>query len=298
MEQSLPVARALAIAGELVAGGVATHETALPSPERVDLGGRCVLPGFNDAHVHFPTWSVARREVRLEGARSLEEAVARVAEVVPSVPEGRWLRGLGWRAGDWSPPVEPTKEALDRVTGDTPTALMARDYHSLWLNSAALARANGDLEVEGGVVVRDEGGEPTGVLREECAWHFRDAHVRPTEDELIDASREGVRIAIARGVTAVHDKDGWVGALAVWQRLREEGHLDLRVWQSLPAEQVGELADLRIRSGFGDDLVRIGYLKTFMDGTLGSQTARLLDGTGVEITSRDQLAQIVRRGAH
>ena len=101
------------------------------------------------------------------------------------MPPGRWLRGTGWRSGDWSPAVEPTKEALDRVTGDTPAALMARDYHSLWLNSAALARANGELEREGGVVVRDASGEPTGVLREECAWHFRDLHVSPTEDEMV-----------------------------------------------------------------------------------------------------------------
>jgi predicted amidohydrolase YtcJ len=95
----------------------------------------------------------------------------------------------------------------------------------------------------------------------------------------------------------VHDKDGWLGALGVWQRLRDEGSLHLRVWQSIPAEQVDELADLRIRSGFGDDLVRIGYLKSFMDGTLGSQTARMLDGTGVQITSREQLAEIIRSGA-
>ena len=297
MEPTLPVVRALAVAGDRIAGGVGTHETALATPDRVDLGGRCVLPGFNDSHVHFPTWALAQREVRLEGTSSLDEALQRVAAATKDVEPGRWLRGLGWRSGDWAPPTEPTKEALDRVTGDTPTALMARDYHSLWLNSAALARANGDLEVEGGVVVRDERGEPTGVLREECAWHFRDTHVRPTEDELVDASREGIRIAIARGVTAVHDKDGWLGALAVWQRLREEGHLDLRVWQSLPAEQVDELAELRIRSGFGDDLLRIGYLKTFMDGTLGSQTARMLDGSGVEITSKQQLIEIIRRGA-
>jgi predicted amidohydrolase YtcJ len=297
MAPTLPVTRALAIAGDRVAGGVGTHETALASPDRVDLGGRCVLPGFNDSHVHFPTWALAQRQIRLEGTASLDEALQRVAAATPGVRPGTWLRGMGWRAGDWSPPTEPTKEALDRVTGDTPTALMARDYHSLWLNSAALARANGDLEAEGGVVVRDERGEPTGVLREECAWHFRDTYVRPTEDEMVDASREGVRIAVARGVTAVHDKDGWLGALGVWQRLREEGSLQLRVWQSIPAEQVDELAELRIRSGFGDDLVRIGYLKTFMDGTLGSQTARMLDGTGVQITSRERLAEIIRRGA-
>jgi predicted amidohydrolase YtcJ len=297
MEPTLPVARALAIAGHRIAGGIGTHETALASPDRVDLAGRCVLPGLNDSHVHFPTWALAQRQVRLEGAASLDEALQRVAAATKEIQPGRWLRGMGWRAGDWSPPTEPTKEALDRVTGDTPTALMARDYHSLWLNSAALARANGDLEVDGGVVVRDERGEPTGVLREECAWHFRDTHVRPTEDEMVDASREGVRIATARGVTAVHDKDGWLGALGVWQRLREEGSLNLRVWQSIPADKVDELADLHVRSGFGDDLLRIGYLKTFMDGTLGSQTARMLDGTGVQITSRERLAEIIRLGA-
>jgi len=108
--------------------------------------------------------------------------------------------------------------------------------------------------------------------------------------------RPALRLAASRGVTAIHDKDGWLGALGVWQRLREEGSLHLRVWQSMPAEQVDELADLHIRSGFGDDLVRIGYLKTFMDGTLGSQTARMLDGTGVQITSKEQLAEIIRRG--
>src|SRR5256714_1737201 len=296
MEPTLPVARALAIAGDRIAGGVGTHETALASPDRVDLGGRCVQPGLNDSHVHFPTWALAQRQVRLEGAASLDEALQRIAAATSEVQPGGWLRGLGWRAGDWSPPTEPTKEALDRVTGNTPTALTARDYHSLWLNSAALALANGDLEVEGGVVVRDERGEPTGVLREECAWHFRDTHVRPTEDEMVEASREGVRIAIARGITAVHDKDGWLGALGVWQRLRDEGALHLRVWQSIPADQVEHAAALRVHSGFGDDLIRVGYLKAFMDGTLGSQTARLLDGSCVEITSREELVEIIRAG--
>src|SRR5438067_11572629 len=296
MSASLPTVRALAIAGEHVAGGVGTPQSALPGPERVDLGGRCVLPGFSDSHVHFPTWSMAQRQVRLEGTQSLEEALARVAAAARSVEPGRWLRGTGWRSGDWHPPTEPTKEALDAVTGATPTALMARDYHSLWLNSAALARANGDLQVPGGVVELDERGEPTGVLREECAWHFRDVYVHPTDDEMVEASREGVKIATARGVTSVHDKDGWLGALRVWQRLAEEGSLTLRVWQSLPHHQVEELAALGIRSGFGSPLVRIGYLEAFMDGTLGSQTARMLDGSGVEITSREGLEEFVRRG--
>ena len=297
LEPSVPIGRALAIAGERIAGGVGVHETALASPDVVDLGGRCVFPGFNDAHVHFPTWALAQRQIRLEGTRSLDEALARVAEAAAHAEPGRWLRGHGWRSGDWSPEEEPTKEALDRVTGATPAALMARDYHSLWLNSAALATANGDLEVAGGVVERDGRGEPTGVLREECAWHFRDRHVRPTEDEMVEASRAGMKLANARGVTAVHDKDGWLGALGVFQRLANEGNLSLRVWESHPKDELDALLALPLHGAFGNDLLRLGYVKAFMDGTLGSQTARMLDGTGVEITSGDELAETIVRAA-
>jgi predicted amidohydrolase YtcJ len=297
LDASLPKAAALAIAGERVAGGVGTHETALASPDRVDLGGRCVLPGFTDSHVHFPTWALAQRQVRLEGAGSLDEALARVASAVGDVPSGRWLRGLGWRSGEWSPAAEPTKEALDRVVGDVPVALMSKDYHSLWVNSAALGLADDELQVPGGVVERDETGEPTGVLREECAWHFRDTYVRPTEDEMVDACREAIPLALSRGVVAVHDKDGWLGALRVFQRLRDEGALDLRVWQSLPWDHLGQLQELGLASGLGDDLLRVGYIKAFLDGTLGSRTALMLDGSGVEIVGYEEFEDIVRRSA-
>ena len=295
LDRSLPTASALAIAGDRIAGGVGTHEDALPSPDRVDLGGRCVVPGFSDAHVHFPTWALARREVRLEGVGSVDEAVERVREGLGALGRGTWLRGRGWRDAEW--PSRPTKEALDEVSGAVPVALLAHDSHSLWLNSAALARANGDLDVEGGVVERDAAGEPTGILREEACWGFRDRHLEIADEEYLAAMRDGLRVAASRGVTAVHDKDGWIGALRFWQALAADGALTLRVWQSLPAEQVDRLAELGLRSGFGDAFLRVGYLKAFMDGTLGSQTARLLDGSGVEITSRGELADIARRGA-
>jgi predicted amidohydrolase YtcJ len=299
MDPALPTAAALAIAGDRIVGGVGTHETALASPERVDLGGRCVLPGFTDSHVHFAQWSLAQRQVRLEGASSLDEALARVAEAVATAEPDRWLRGTGWRNADWSPPVEPTRQALDAVSGEVPVALMAKDGHSLWLNSAALARADGKLQVKGGVVELDERGEPTGVLREESAWRFRESYVygKTPDEEWIDAMRAGIRIANSRGVTAVHDKDGWLGALRFFQRLRTEDALTLRVWQSLPHENLDALNELGVSSGFGDDLLRVGYIKVFMDGTLGSRTARLLDGAGVRITSEEEFADIVRRAA-
>src|SRR4051812_40693791 len=296
LDPQIPTQRALAIAGELVAGGVGVHETALASPEVVDLGGRVVLPGFTDSHVHFPTWAMAQTEVKLDGCASLDDALDRI-RAAPRPAEGRWLRGYGWRSGDWSPQREPTRHDLDAIAPEVPAAMIAKDYHSIWLNSTALELADGDLEVAGGVVERDERGEATGVLREEAAWRFKERHMRVPDDEYVEAMRLGVKLANSRGVTAVHDKDGWLGALRLWQRLRDLGSLSLRVWQSAPHQQVGELRAVGIRSGFGDPLLRLGYLKVFMDGTLGSQTALMLDGSGVQITNGDELERIIGRAA-
>jgi predicted amidohydrolase YtcJ len=287
---------ALSPVEELAVSGSEIAARPGPRARRIELAGACVLPGFNDAHVHFPTWSLAQSQVRLEGTRSLDEALARVAEALPGVRPGGWLRGVGWRDAQWT--EAPSRAALDGVAPGVPVALMAKDYHSLWVNSAALARAgDGDLEAAGGVVERDASGEPAGVLRENAAWAFRDRHVLPTHGELVEATRAGLRIAAARGVTAVHDKDGWLGAFEVFQDLERSDELTLRVWQSVPAERLPALRELGLRSGFGSERLRLGYLKVFMDGTLGSATARLLDGSGVEITSAARLAEIVRDAA-
>ncbi len=295
MDPQIPTQRALAIAGERIAGGVGVHETALATPEVVDLGGRVVLPGLTDSHVHFPTWALARTEIALDGCESLEEALSRIAEA--GAPGAEMIRGFGWRSGDWAGAIDPTSARLDEVTGDVPAAMISKDYHSLWVNSAALALAGGDLEVEGGVVERDAGGAPSGVLREEAAWRFKERHLTVPDDVYVEAMRTGLAVAASRGVTAVHDKDGWLGALRLWQRLERMESLTLRVWQSVPADQVGALAALGISSGLGSPMLRIGYLKAFMDGTLGSGTALMLDGSGVRITSGDQLAEIVLAGA-
>src|SRR6185436_9536751 len=135
LDPAAPVVERLAIANGSVAADPAADAL------RVDLQGRCVLPGLNDSHVHFPTWSLAQRQVRLESARSLDEAVALVADALPATG---WVRGLGWRDADWTEP--PTRSALDAIAPDAPVILTSKDYHSLWLNSAALARAGGDLD--------------------------------------------------------------------------------------------------------------------------------------------------------
>ena len=287
LDPSLPVARALAVAGDKVAGGVGVHETALASPETVDLGGRCVVPGFTDSHVHFPTWAMTKRELDLDGCTSLAEALDRVRGATRA---GTWLRGYGWRDAEW-PDGDATTAALDAIDAERPIALWSKDYHSLWLNSAALAVAGGDLAVAGGVV------EETGVLREESAWRFKDRYLQYEPDDFVDAMRVGMRLANSRGVVCHHDKDGWLGAIGLWQRLEQQTPLTLRVWQSTPWENIPRLRELGLRSGAGSPLLRLGYLKAFMDGTLGSQTAWMLDGSGVMITSGEQLAEIVREAA-
>ena len=258
MDPARPTARSLVVDGERIVA----LDSEPAGARRVELNGGCLLPGFTDAHVHFPTWAVTRRELQLHGSR--DEVLARVAEAVGRVPGGRWLRGFGWTG------FTPSLAALDAVTGDMPTALLAHDWHSLWVNSAALAFAGGDLERPGGEVDLE-----AGVLREEAAWSFRDRFTVATHEEMVDATREALPVAAARGVTAIHCKDGLIGSREVYAELA----LPFRVWQSLPAARLDERPD---------------YVKAYMDGTLGSGTARLLDGSGVEITSRDELEAIVR----
>jgi predicted amidohydrolase YtcJ len=262
MDPARPVARTLVVEGDRIAALDAEPAGA----ERIDLDGGCLLPGFTDAHVHFPTWAIIRRELQVHGTR--EEILAQVAEAVPAGAPGRWLRGFGWTADGW----EPSRAALDAVSGDIPVALLAHDWHSLWLNSAALVFAGGDLERPGGEVDLE-----AGVLREEAAWAFRDRFTLPTQAELVEATRAALPVAAARGVTAIHCKDGLIGSREVYAELRDE--LPFRVWQSLPAARLDERPD---------------YVKAYMDGTLGSRTARLLDGTGVAITSGAEFEEIVR----
>ena len=283
--------------------GRIAHDAA-PGAQVLDLGDDArLVPAFTDAHVHFPTWALTRREVRLHGTASREEVLARVGAAVAGAPRERFVRGFGWTAQGW----EPSRDALDAVTGDVPVALLAHDWHTLWVNSAALARAGGDLERPGGIVERDAAGEPTGVLRETAAWAFRDRYALPGQPEVVEAVRAALPVAAAAGVVAIHDKDGAVGALDVFRALRDAGELTLRVWQSMPAERMDELAGLPERSAPPGARLRAGYVKAFMDGTLGSRTARLLDrgeagderseAVGTVVTSRDDFAGIVARAA-
>ena len=269
----LPLARALALAGDKIGGGVDVREgdRSLVSSERVDLDGRCVVPGFTDAHVHFLEWSLSLGRLDLSATRSHADVLAAAARATPGA-DG-WLIGAGWRSERWpgGDPV-PHRDALDAVCGDRPVLLWAHDHHTAWLSSAALAR----LPVGSAPVVeRDTSGAPTGVLRETAAWEAAGAIPPPGEREIDAALQRGLSAAHARGVTGIHDFQREHG-LAAWQRMNAVRMLTLRVWASLPAERLDEIVALGLRSGLGDDWLRIGPVKAFADGTLGSRTAWML----------------------
>jgi predicted amidohydrolase YtcJ len=234
--------------------------------EVIDVGGAEIVPGLVDAHVHFPSWALGLRELRLFGTRSLSEALERIEAA--EKPAAGWLRGRGWREEDWPEDERPTLAALDEVTGEVPTALRAHDGHTLWVNSSAL----------------ELGGEPAhedGVLREQEAWDFFDTFAAATPQETLDAVRAAIPVAHAAGVTGVHDKDGARGAPEAFAALRDAGELTLRVWQSVP----------------NADADRGSYVKVFMDGTLGSRTALLLGGGGMRLMGSVELAGVVSQAA-
>ncbi len=285
LDPERPLAAAVVVEGDRIAAVLDDPADVPLGARRVDLDGACVVPGLVDAHVHFPSWALGRRELRLFGCASLAEALERVAAA--EVQAGGWLRGRGWRDELWS--EKPTRHALDAIAPGVKIALRAHDGHSLWLSSAALEMTDA-LDVPGGVVERDPAGEPTGILREESAWQFYDTYAEASRAEALAAMREALPAAAAAGVTGIHDKDGGRGAPELFAALRDAGELTLRVWQSLPAERLPD----GIVPQLDDAFLRIGYVKAFMDGTLGSRTARLLDGSGVQITSSEALAGMIR----
>jgi predicted amidohydrolase YtcJ len=278
MDPRLPHVSALAVAGAVIAGGVDVREgdTDAVGHERVDLGGRCVLPGFTDAHVHFQEWSLARMQLDLSGCTSKAEALRRVAD---AGGEG-WLRGRGWEPLRW-PDAPVTAADLDAVAGDRPAALWSQDGHTLWVSSAALAATGYEHAA-------------SGVLREEEAFEFPLPPPEPLE--ISRAVRAGIAEANAHGVVAVHDFQR-PGGRGLWQRLDADRRLHLRVHMSIPVAMLGAAAALELRAGFGSELVRVGPVKAFMDGALGSGTAWMLDGSGAALLSAGDVDQIAREAA-
>jgi predicted amidohydrolase YtcJ len=266
---------------------------------RYELPEALVTPGFVDGHTHFALWALNRRRVQLAGAATRAEAVRRVAG---AAPEQGWVLGQGWDANRWEEP--PHRAALDAVQPG-PVYLDSLDVHAAWVNSAALRAARIAAETPdppGGRIVRDGAGEPTGLLLERAVELVIRVLPRPPEDRLDQALREAQAEAHRLGVTGIHDVED-DGVRAAFGRLDAAGELRLRVLFHPPVASLPALIRAGERSGMGSDWLTLGGVKMFLDGSLGSRTAWMLEpyegsrDRGMPLTEADEAARAMRLAA-
>lgn len=280
-----PQAEALLVRGERIAalGSESEVRAALNDSgpdsayDDIDLRGRALLPGLTDAHIHLAWTGLLQSGVALEGIASLDAALDKIASHAATLPADAWVRGHGWNHALWDNRW-PTKTALDRVTGGRPALLSRKDGHSVWINSRALQLADVDVSTpdpDGGAIQRDSAGQPTGILLESAnALAYRAA-----PDYTLDEKRMALRSVMAAcnrvGLTGVHIVEGR-DTLRLLQELRARGRLTLRALCHLPHAQLDAAIGIGLRSGLGDEWLRIGGVKIFADGSLGSQTCHML----------------------
>ncbi|HYM65954.1 MAG TPA: amidohydrolase, partial [Patescibacteria group bacterium] len=235
--------------------------------------------------------------VDLTGAASLTEALDRVARRARQGAAGAWVSGAGWYNDSWTNPAFPNRRQLDRAVGAHPVFLRRKDGHSAWVSSAALRAAGIDRSTPdppGGSIDRDEMGEPAGILRE-TAMALVARIVPAPDDAALDAAMLRALNDLARfGLTAVHSMDTARGFGSL-QRLHRQGKLPLRVTYNLPLADLPHAERIGIRSGWGDPMLRIWGVKAFLDGSLGSRTAEMLDGSGTQRLPQSELIEMIDR---
>ncbi|MBI1801077.1 MAG: amidohydrolase, partial [Chloroflexi bacterium] len=284
MDPKRPRAQAVVIRhGRIVTTGMDKdlRDLIRPGVQAINLEGRTVIPGLCDAHLHFASASLGMQRVDHNDLPSLAEALRRVAARAAKTPKGQWILGRGWDQTEWVENRYPTRADLDSVAPEHPIALSRTDGHLLWVNSLALQMAGVTRDTpnpDGGQIDCDEQGEPTGVLRETAANAVYRIIPPTTREETLAALKEGIAYAHRHGITAVHDMSGrdFGDHLWAYQVLKDRGELNLRVLAQIPAADIDHAVRLGIRTGFGDEWIRIGSIKIFADGTLGSQTALML----------------------
>lgn len=241
------------------------------------LPGTTVTPGLADAHIHLTEWAFARRAPDLSSAAT-PEAAARAVAAAPPGPSG-WVRGGGWNPHLWDG-ERPDRTVLDRYVPDRPVALQSHDMHALWANGEALRRADitaDTADPPDGRIVRDARGEPTGLLLENAARLVTQRIPAPALEEAVAAVRAAQVALHALGITAVHSFPGIhtpdPEPRAVLDALRARDGLRLRVLQHIALDRLDDAIRSGLRSGAGDDWIRTGGVKLFLDGALGSRTA-------------------------
>lgn len=290
IDEEQPRAEAVAIGGEtiLFVGSNADVPPYIDAARTkvIDARGRLVTPGFNDAHIHFLQGGQAMLEVDLSDTSTLAEIQQKVKARAAELPAGALIRGRGWDHERFADKAWPTKEVLDAVAPNHPVALSRVDGHSIWVNSLLLRKARITRltrDPSGGTIVRDpQTGEPTGILKEAAQGLLDLDAYEPSDAEQRKLDEQGLEKALAEarrtGVTSIQHLNG---DYELFERFRDEGRLTLRVTfnMELPANsrRLADLDKLRRRYPPEGNWIRFGYLKGFIDGTLGSGTALMFE---------------------
>lgn len=275
-------AEAIALAGDRVLAVGANADVAAfrgPNTRVVDLKGRLVTPGFNDAHVHFLTGGFGLLSVDLRDAKDENDFRDRIAGHARALPKGVWIENGNWDHERWPSQKLPTKELIDAVTRDNPVFVNRLDGHMSLANSVALRAAGIDRNTKdpfGGEIERDANGEPTGVLKDNAQDLMYRAIPEPTREMNLRAARAALKHAASLGVTSIQDNSS-IDALATYQQIRDEGDLTARfnVWR--PVSAMKSLVESGLRSGVGDDWIRVGAIKILADGSMGAGTAAFFE---------------------
>lgn len=305
-----PHAEALAIIGErIVAVGTNAEIEALKSGKTLHTNaqGRRIIPSFTDAHLHWHSYSRMLQAVDLVDVPTKAEAIRRVAEKAQNTTPGEWIYGIGWRKDLWEGAAFPTATELDAATTKHPVYLISRSGHAAWVNSLALQKAGIPDDIAdpvGGGFVRGASDKPSGVLLEKPAMNMVSRHMpRETVDMLVDWMQDAQRTVLRMGMTGFHDYDNPI-CMDALQLLRGRGELKLRVLKQINVEWIEHAYELGVRSGFGDDWIRIGGLKIFADGALGPQTAAMAepyegspDNYGIVVTDKETMHNLVRKAS-
>jgi predicted amidohydrolase YtcJ len=305
-----PSASAIVIDREWIVAVGAVDEliAQFPNAEKEDVGGRFILPGLTDAHLHFKAYSLGLQKIDCE-TDTKEECLHRVAERAKTAKLSEWILGHGWNQNTWFPspdgrrvPVRvgaggegesgvrgwPHASELDAIAPNNPVYLTAKSLHAGWVNTAAMKLANitaSTPDPQNGQVQRDRQGNATGILLETAMELAAQVVPDPSEGEIADAMEKAMPILHKSGLTGLHDFDRRDSFMAL-QRLHAQKKLKLRVLKNIPVELLDQAHELGLRGGFGDNTLRIGNVKVFMDGALGPHTAAMFQPYAGEENNR------------
>ncbi len=283
IDSKLPTARSMAVLGDriiAVGSDVDTKAFIGPRTKVIDAKGRLVVPGFNDAHVHFMETGAQLSSVDLRDAKSPAEFVQRIKDFAAKLPKGRWIMGGQWDHENWTPNALPTAALIDAATPDNPVFINRLDGHMTLANSLAMRLAGVDKnikDVAGGEIVRDSSGNPTGIFKDAATVYVEKVIPAASFEQRLEAAQAATDHAASLGVTSVQDMSANGTEVGVYQELLRRGTLKTRVYSCSPLNDFKRWTSTGIRYAFGDPMLRVGCLKAYADGSLGSTTAWFFD---------------------